>query len=78
VQYKELNWIEQYAGEGMATQCMGAAGYQSVKLDKEYFQTVPGGVSARAKENFYDILTDSGFAPLGRAIIGDGFEAIRF
>lgn len=56
---QDLEFIEFFAGKARATQCMRASGLRAAKFDYIYF-----GDKKLSGNNYYDILTDAGFAYL--------------
>ena len=54
---KALQFVEFFAGKARATACMRSAGLNAAKLDYIYFGNGKG-----TGNNYYDILTDAGFA----------------
>lgn len=60
---KDLQFIEFYSGRARATLCMKAAGLRAARLDYMYFNG--------EGNNYYNILTDGGFAFLGKEILAN-------
>ena len=60
---KDLQFIEFYSGRARATLCMKAAGLRAARLDYIYFNG--------EGNNYYNILTDGGFAFLGKEILAN-------
>lgn len=56
--WKDLQWIEFYAGRARATLCMKSAGLRAARLDYMYYHG--------DGNNYYNILTDGGFSFLGK------------
>ena len=68
-----LDFIEFFAGTARATQCMRSAGLNAAKFDYLYFAD-----KKRSGNNYYDILTDAGFAYLdgGNILLKNFFDLI--
>ena len=59
---QDLEFIEFYAGKARATLAMKQAGLKAARLDYMYFKQYDLG----GGNNYFDILTDAGFASLNR------------
>lgn len=60
---QEYQWTEMFAGTGMATQCVTAAGYRGAKLDIDMGKSDAHPTGAGTS---FDFLSSSGFALLGQ------------
>ena len=68
---QDLEFIEFYAGKARATQCMRSSGLRAAKFDFLYFDN-----KKKKGNNFYDILTDAGFAYLAIDFLDGGNTSV--